>query len=116
MKSPPSSQLPERPRGSPAVAMKPARDSASTFCLTRSTPRVAAGARPSSSRVRTTRPPKLVWPARPVALRPARIGTSWPSTSPMRRLKKGSRVSPSRPAPKAKMSDPSRKKVRFSGK
>jgi hypothetical protein len=77
---------------------------------------VDAGDRSGFSRVRTTRPPKFVAPWRPVALRPARIGTSCPSTRPMRRLKKGKRLSPPRPTPKEKISAASRKNVRFSGK
>src|SRR5262249_61141285 len=75
VKSPPSSQLPLRPSGSPAVAITPARDSPNTFSRTRRTPIVVAGATSGSSRVLTTRAPKFVAPARPVVLSPARIGT-----------------------------------------
>ena len=50
-----------------------------------------------------------------VDLAAAMIGTSCPSTSPMRRLKYGI-TSWFSPRPNAKMSSPSRKNVRFSGK
>ena len=76
---------------------------------------LAAGARSCSSRVRTTSAPTVVPPIRPVVLSPARMGTSCPSTRPMRRVKNGTRPSP-RPRPNWKMSAPWRKNVRFSGK
>ena len=86
MASPPTSQLPARPRGSPAVAITPTDDSASTFCFTRTTPIVASGATPATSFVLTICAPRFVPATRPFTLPPARIGTSRPDTSPMRRL------------------------------
>ena len=75
----------------------------------------AAGTRPATEPVRTANKPKLVPPARPLTLAPTRNGTSRPATSPIRREKKGisARLEP---RPNSKMSDPSRKKARFSGK
>jgi hypothetical protein len=52
---------------------------------------------------------------RPFTFAPARIGTSNPSTRPIRRLKYGM-TSSSSLRPKEKMSWPSRKNVRLSGK
>ena len=115
VKSGPASQLPERPNGSPTVAMKPAEDSSSTFWRIRTTPIVLALCSVSTSRVLTASAPKFSPPTRPLILPPALIGTCSPSMRPMRRLKKGIKSS-SRPSPKSKMSAPSRKNVRFSGK
>ena len=58
------------------------------FCLTRPTAMIASSSTtPALSFVPTAKPPKFVLPARPFTLAPAMIGTSCPSTSPMRRLK-----------------------------
>ena len=86
------------------------------FCFTRPTVINAfSGATSASSFVPTTSPPMFVLAMRPLIFVPAMIGTSRPSTRPTRRLKNGM-TSSSSPRPKEKMSAPSRKNVRFSGK
>jgi hypothetical protein len=90
LKSPPVNQLLERPSGSPTVAMAPTHDSRQMFCFTRPTAiKASSSMTPRLSFVPTTRPPKFVFPPRPLTFVPAMIGTSRPSTSPMRRLKYG---------------------------
>ena len=85
------------------------------FRFMRTEPIDAAGASPVASRVRVTTAPTFVLPMRPLIFVPNRIGCSRPETRPMRRLKNGIMSLP-RPSPKLKMSEPSRKNVRVSGK
>ncbi|HEU5169946.1 MAG TPA: hypothetical protein VFU46_05385, partial [Gemmatimonadales bacterium] len=97
--------------------MTPTEDTRSTFCLRRAAASVVAGARSGSWPVRTASAPKLAPAIRPFTFPPTRSGTSRPWSSPTVRLKKGT-TSTCRSTVKAKskMSDPSRKKPRFSGK
>ena len=100
------------------VPMKPTEDSFRTLRFTRITPTLALGnCSPSKSSVLVlmARPPKAVLPTRPFSLAPANIGTALPLYNPIRRLKKGI-IFRLRPKPNSKMSAPSRKKARFSGK
>ena len=98
------------------MATNPTYDSRQRFCLTLATAIVVRSATtPGSESVLTTMPPKFVLATRPLTFAPARIGTSLPPTRPMRRLKYGI-MSLLTTGPNWKMSTPSRKNVRFSGK
>ena len=113
--STPASQLPGASVGSPAVPTNPTDDSPSTLRLTRTTPISVAGTRPATAPVRAASTPKLVSPTRPLSFVPTWSGTVSPLYKPMRRLQNGM-TSGAMPGPKSKISVPSRKNDRFSGK
>ena len=100
--------------------MAPMKDCWKRFLLTRTVSRFWEESGPSSSvvrRVSTSRRPMFRPAWRPETLRPKRIGTSCPFSSPTVRLKKGIRSGFWLPSPAtSKTPAPSKKKVLFSGR